>query len=73
MAEFEQTVKAFPIDENLPNEVAALEKEGWRHGATPVAVYILIRQKSAPVIGMQVEGKMILDESKILVVPSKKN
>jgi hypothetical protein len=65
-----------PIDENLEERLRQLAAEGWGlvPGAKPMAVYSLCRLKepTAPNIGEPVFGRMLIDDSKILVIPADK-
>jgi len=69
MADVEHTVKIFPIDENLRNNVEALVGEGWNvvPGVAPVAIYHLVREKR-PITGAA--GKMRIDDTKIMIIPA---
>lgn len=69
--DIEHTVKVFPIDATLKDNVDALVKEGWETvpGVAPVAVYHLVRAKQEqPATG--VIGKLRIDDSLVTVIPA---
>jgi len=76
--EVEYEVKVLPIDENLGTEAEKLAKDGWSvaPGFKPVAVYYLVRSKQVqqqpqpPSFGAM--GEMIIDDSKVFVIPASK-
>lgn len=69
MADVEHTVKIFPIDENLRQNVEALVSEGWNvvPGVAPVAIYHLVREKKP---GIGAIGRLTIDETKIMILPA---
>lgn len=72
--ELEHSVHTFTIDETLQAKVDALVKEGWQlpPGTPPVAIYHLVRVKpeAAPQPGLNAIGTLLIDDSKIMVIPA---
>jgi hypothetical protein len=69
---FEHQTTVIPVDENLLKAVENMKAAGWMimPGATPVAVYHLIRpvQEVNPLAALNVEGIMTIDETKVHIV-----
>lgn len=70
--EIEHDVKVLAIDERFNDEIMKLKNDGWETipGIKPVAVYHLARVKKQPQ-GAGI-GRMVIDESKIMVIPAGK-
>lgn len=69
MADVEHTVKVFPIDLNLQENVQELVSDGWNlvPGILPIAVYHLVREKR-PSVGAV--GRLKIDDSQIHIIPA---
>lgn len=65
--DMETQTKVLAITPDIENELKKAQDEGWEvmPGTVPVAVYQLQRKKQSTVAGI---GRMIIDESKILVI-----
>lgn len=75
MEELEHTLKIIPIDDDYLIEIANLNKEGWQlmPGVKPLAIYQLIRRKGGARIAEPTgRGEMLIDESKVFVIPAVK-
>ncbi len=70
MSSYETKVISLPINPGLQAEVEKLAAEGWQQlpGTEPLAVYYLMRARgAASLVSPTVEGKMIIDESKVFI------
>ncbi len=70
MSNYETTVISMPINDGLQAKVEKLSAEGWQQlpGTEALAVYYLMRVKGAqPLVRPTVEGKMIIDDSKVFI------
>ena len=58
------------VDPDLANKIAQLTAEGWQFvpGTTPVAIYHLQRQPTAPAATSAAFGKMQIDDSKVHII-----
>lgn len=80
MPEYEYAVREFAVDDKLPEVLRQLEAEGWKANpcSPPKAVYHLIRTKGGESQPQQSSsppptggfGDLIIDDTKIFVVPS---
>lgn len=75
--EVETKVVSFSVDANLASEVQKLNAEGWdlQAGVLPVITYHLTRKKrsEAPAPSVAALGDLVIDESKITVIPGRKD
>ncbi len=71
--EVEYAHRAIAVDENFQAEVEKLSAEGWQllPGATPIALYHLVRAKAQPATAPGVKGRLIIDDSKVFIIPAK--
>ena len=68
--EIEHDIKVMPITENMQEEMAKLDRLGWKliPGVTPVAIYHLIREKNKT-DSTAAFGTMTIDEAGVFIIP----
>ena len=72
--EVEHTVKVFPLDANLQNNIQNMTAEGWLllPGVSPVAIYHCVRIKgdvaSQDIDGHKPVAKISIDETKVHIM-----
>lgn len=75
-SEYEFCVKVITMDADFPKATKQIEDEGYEAmpGFPTVVTFILRRRKRSPkpaeASGM---GRLVIDDSKVMVVPAKKN
>ena len=69
--EIEHTVKMFPLDASLEQNVKAMSEEGWMlvPGIMPIGIYHVVRMKGAqPDTGHKPIAKLAIDETKVKIL-----
>lgn len=69
--DYEHETKVIPIDEALPEQLKAMQADGWvvLPGSVPVAVYHVLRPKNRPkTADIGAAGGLAIDETKVQIL-----